>query len=588
MSTFTQFNGPQGSYGPSAKDMAELIAAYNQLSTQLNSHIQKTVAFSEETGVTESGFVHGVKTALDQFYVKLTGKADKTAFNELQRLVEETSNVANANKTKLTNTEAQVSINTSEVATLKTNTSELTRKVGVHGTDISALKALTTELEQSVSVLMEVHELLNVLSFADNGATVAQFEPIISSAKYILGKIHALKIIDFTQFAEVNAQFAGTGAMNDTVTNGLYVLGKLSSDWTNQGNAPTTNIFKAARAYIKYENTKPFDAIVDMCCSTNGTDFNGAITAQVSKGANEWTGLQFHLVSATDNKGEKAIYLCISADGLAKDAYNSSALNFLVAGVNFIPLDEDTAKRVQTVHLCASTVDISTDNSATTALTSLTADSAKVKKIITDYIVDTKDNSIMRVVHDVENTLYIDTENVVFAGVPSVSIENELVKLVTEKKLVEELEKYATLEALQAEATLREEADNAILDKFVDYPTKEEVAQLIDQEIIDDSVQVGETMFWAHSDLERRTVVSDKPFVFTFKGKEYTIDVEDAVVDLIVATDVPSKWHALDGSAELDASEYPELAAFFGDSNITSDGKIWLPYVQQKIIKIKY
>ena len=102
------------------------------------------------------------------------------------------------------------------------------------------------------------------------------------------------------------------------------------------------------------------------------------------------------------------------------------------------------------------------------------------------------------------------------------------------------------------------------------------------------SVKVGETMFWPVSEKETREVVSDNPFTFRFKGKDYSVEpVTPDTVDLIISKDIPDGWHALDGSVELEAAEYPDLAAFMPD-NVTNDGKIWLPYVRQKIIKVKY
>ncbi len=103
------------------------------------------------------------------------------------------------------------------------------------------------------------------------------------------------------------------------------------------------------------------------------------------------------------------------------------------------------------------------------------------------------------------------------------------------------------------------------------------------------SVKVGETMYWhPHEDeWEKREVHSDNPFKFKFKGKIVTVVPEDGFVNICVLKDVPDGWHALDGTAELDADDYPDLAAFMPE-NVTNDGKIWLPYVQHKIIKIKY
>lgn len=104
------------------------------------------------------------------------------------------------------------------------------------------------------------------------------------------------------------------------------------------------------------------------------------------------------------------------------------------------------------------------------------------------------------------------------------------------------------------------------------------------------SVRVGETMYWHLQDdssPENREVHSNNPFVFSFKGQEMSVETRDGNVQLCVLKDVPDGWHALDGTAELSAADYPDLAAFMPE-NVTKDGKIWLPYVQHRIIKIKY
>lgn len=101
------------------------------------------------------------------------------------------------------------------------------------------------------------------------------------------------------------------------------------------------------------------------------------------------------------------------------------------------------------------------------------------------------------------------------------------------------------------------------------------------------SARVGDTMYWPISRKEHREVYSDNPFNFTFNGKEYSVTTQDDYIDMLIAKDVPDGWHALDGEAALEAAEYPDLAAFM-PSNVTTDGKVWLPYVSQKIIKVKY
>ena len=104
------------------------------------------------------------------------------------------------------------------------------------------------------------------------------------------------------------------------------------------------------------------------------------------------------------------------------------------------------------------------------------------------------------------------------------------------------------------------------------------------------SVRVGETMYWHLQDdssPENREVHSNNPFVFNFKGQEVSVETRNGNVQLCVLKNIPDGWHALDGKAELNADDYPDLAAFMPE-NVTTDGKIWLPYVQHKIIKVKY
>lgn len=104
------------------------------------------------------------------------------------------------------------------------------------------------------------------------------------------------------------------------------------------------------------------------------------------------------------------------------------------------------------------------------------------------------------------------------------------------------------------------------------------------------SVRVGETMYWHLQDdssPENREVHSNNPFVFNFKGQEISAETQNGNVQLCTLKDIPEGWHALDGKAELLATDYPDLASFMPE-NVTKDGKIWLPYVQHKIIKVKY
>lgn len=101
-------------------------------------------------------------------------------------------------------------------------------------------------------------------------------------------------------------------------------------------------------------------------------------------------------------------------------------------------------------------------------------------------------------------------------------------------------------------------------------------------------VKIGEIMDWPQFKTETRTMISDNPFEFTFNGLIHKVAVKPKDVELEIADNVPEGWRAMDGSVELDAATNQELADFFGGRNTTTDGKIWIPYLPRKIIKVAY
>ena len=101
-------------------------------------------------------------------------------------------------------------------------------------------------------------------------------------------------------------------------------------------------------------------------------------------------------------------------------------------------------------------------------------------------------------------------------------------------------------------------------------------------------VKIGDIMDWPQFKTETRTMSSDNPFEFTFNGLVHRVAVEPKDVEFEIADNVPEGWRAMDGSVELDAATNKELADFFGGRNTTEDGKIWIPYLPHKIIKVAY
>ena len=101
-------------------------------------------------------------------------------------------------------------------------------------------------------------------------------------------------------------------------------------------------------------------------------------------------------------------------------------------------------------------------------------------------------------------------------------------------------------------------------------------------------VKIGDIMDWPQFKTETRTMISDNPFEFTFNGLVHNVTVESKDVEFEIADNVPEGWKAMDGTAVIDAAGNQELADFFGGRNTTTDGKIWIPYLPRKIIKVAY
>lgn len=101
-------------------------------------------------------------------------------------------------------------------------------------------------------------------------------------------------------------------------------------------------------------------------------------------------------------------------------------------------------------------------------------------------------------------------------------------------------------------------------------------------------VKIGEIIDWPQFHIESRVMTSDNQFDFTFNGLLHRVAVEPKDVELEIADNVPEGWKAMDGSVELDADTNQALANFFGGHNTTIDGKIWIPYLPRKIIKVAY
>ena len=568
MSTFTMFNGPGGREF-SSRDLLNLIEAYNQLSLKLNNHI---AAIAPTDPV-----VHGIKAALDALRAELENaislRATKNELNDVRADVQ-----TRATQQALQN--AQQSLN-ALIAT-KADASVLPTKADK--VTVNQLQAYVDEINNALRAL-EVRWIAYCQRFDEGDNTRTLFRQIVETVEHFKGELWAKDRIEFTEWKLFSAQFAGTGSQNDTTTNGLYILGEMSQLWTKQ--EPDVEKVKSAVAFVKYVNDRPFDAIVNMT-ATSFTD--GALTVLYSHGAREFTHLKFHLIVNTDRNGVNRVYLAVSADEL-----KSQSTEFRVAGVNFIP-----GGNVNGVVNDICTVPVLAEFNTHT-MSSVTAlfeqagigravvDTLDVKKVTTENPVEYN----ILPVHDTgEEKLPFATEKY------SDDKDTELYERIT----AETDEKVQTLdEKIDATDAANRQWTEETFVKVADVqdevtedsenPVKSSGIYSKIREAFDDiwiaNVPIGEMMYWPVSECVERECHSDHPFVFTWRGQQYSVEPEDPVVRrLDISTHIPPGFHACDGTMLGPGEEYPELAAFLPD-NVDKDGNIWLPYVKKTIIKVK-
>lgn len=363
MSTFTDSNGPSersftGSNGPSTpgcgqpgsiKSYTELIEAYNNLSTIVHQHIAALASVDNP---------HTLNPYLDELLARKQDKlsiqavispsstdpvqsaAIATALASKQDVLTFDNMPKASSSNPVTSNGVLTAINTA-INTIRNLLSESYQEKLVI-TDLPS--AGSTAVVTSGGIYTAINNLAIALNaFKDNfiiTPDVVGANKVLASTKYILGRIHAEGIIDFTDWVTFAVQPAGLDTSDTTTTSGAYILGQISTNWgvTEPGGLPGEGYNqKAARAYIKCIGDHSIDAIVDMVVSYDvEKGYVGSLSVQSAHEKNEWKDLGFHLMEGVSGDGtKKIVYLCISSSSFAYNDY--PLFNFRACGVNFIP-----------------------------------------------------------------------------------------------------------------------------------------------------------------------------------------------------------------------------------------------------------
>lgn len=293
MSTFTDWNGPQGS-GARTKDIIELVNAYNDLIAKLDKHIQENVA---NTGV------HSAKDYIDREVEKV-----KALIPDLSSYLKKTE--GDTNYASKTHTHSDYALKTEVADFVKTSALNTALSSYLKIADLS-----TTD------VILAIKSDLNGIKAMLASDTFTM--PVLKATTYVEGIIHAIEQVQFTDKA-VQAYIGGSN------TDGVYyIVGMMD---------------KPGKAFLKYSNTVTFTANIDFAVSaqTAQQPAHGAITVTCDNTRLE--GLKFLVVKGTTKDGVSHFYLAVQAKSWMPK-YSStdgkglfSTIDMEAAGINFYPV----------------------------------------------------------------------------------------------------------------------------------------------------------------------------------------------------------------------------------------------------------
>ena len=295
MSTFTNWNGPQGS-GPAASDWRELIQNYKDAITALGNKQDKLTWDNEPiigslNPVTSNGIANvtqALQNAITAINNVLGNKAEVSALNQ------------KANRDELANFVTQAAVDNA-----------ITTALGPY------CKTNTVQQIQA--------ELIAEIARINNAVEAEPFVKTEIRADLFYGLVHATEQIQFTD-KRYSAFVGGTD-----IRGVYYILGMLCD--------------KAGTAYIRMGNTKPFSAAVNFAVTPG---WKGALSVTTDC---ELKGLVFKIVYGTDADGNAHAYLAIqSSEWFSQFASSDgvglySDIEFFGAGINFIPVSSAGWKR---------------------------------------------------------------------------------------------------------------------------------------------------------------------------------------------------------------------------------------------------
>jgi hypothetical protein len=359
MSTFTDWNGPgcgNGNTLPQVNTLEQLILKVSELHGYLD-HVRHDLQdhVADSVGGNSQSVVHGILNRLSAL--------DSARQNVEAQLQNEINAEAQARANMDVQTEANANTYTdNKVSTTSTADRTYTNSKLEEAKAYSDL--VTAALNTFIAALKQ-----NVVTDSIAAATQASIAVgnLLRVTQGILGAVYPDKIIDFKNMELVVAPIAAITGTDTQLAyppkNAVGLIGVLSDDWdnTSQGNQMFSDsqynhnnqgiAHKPARAYLKFIDDKPWNAIIDMVYSKRldtgtGATHNGSISGICAK-TKDRPYLTFGLYTARSNDEKEHVYLGMKAEDIAHYASTTpsgsiytilSGFKVYVGGVNFKPI----------------------------------------------------------------------------------------------------------------------------------------------------------------------------------------------------------------------------------------------------------
>lgn len=344
MSTFTEFNGPQGS-NIRASDLLSLTQAYQNMLAQLQAHIAENPANND---------VHTVRTFVNNLL------ADYTKLSDLVTRLNNYYTKIDADARFATKTELAQKANASAIPDItgKADKTELTAYV--KKTELAAMTVITT-IQSNITALQ------NALSGLNGVDTTFDWDGLIKATNMVADVIKA-NIFEAV-FRQIPAYVGGSD--DEGV---YYVLCELTE--------------KAGIALCRFNDDAAMSAVVDWSVQKVDPSTYKAALSVTCANVN-LTGLKFLIVKGTDTSGVERFYLAARANDWTRTFTSTDGvgyhktLQFAVTGINVL-VDGDTFYHKP--------------NSACTVIESCSAGNGfSASALATDKVRDTAGNNLISV-----------------------------------------------------------------------------------------------------------------------------------------------------------------------------------------------